>query len=80
MQRYRQHWSYPMRFGWDVRFVSVVKDLLFKWGLQNAPVCIAEDGTALQARVSVLATVQTCAKLPRLMQYPNYAPGADIPL
>ena len=49
IQRYKQAYHYPMRFGWDEHFVGIVKDLLVKWGLLGAPLCIAEDGTALQA-------------------------------
>ena len=50
IQRYRQAFVYPMHFGWDQAFVGICKRLLTAWGLDGAPVTIAEDGTALQAR------------------------------
>lgn len=53
IQRYRQAFEYPMRFGWDAAFVSISKRLLNLWGLDGAPVTIVEDGTALQARYAV---------------------------
>ena len=55
VQRRRAEFPYPMLLGWSSQFVAIVADLLRAWGLEGAPVVIAEDGTALQVCLSCRA-------------------------
>ena len=54
IQRYRQQFDYPMRYGWHEAYVSICKRLLTAWALDKAPCVIVEDSTALQARYCVM--------------------------
>lgn len=53
IKRHNAEFSYPLAIQVTPEFLTVVKRLLEKWGLLNAPLLVTEDATALQMRVDI---------------------------